>query len=54
MVNYLNNIENKRIKHLRTLEMNKITQDRRSIFKQTFKYAKEYHITCGFDMEALQ
>ena len=49
VANYLNNSEDKRIKHARTLEMNEITQDRRSIFKQAVKYAKEYNITCSFD-----
>ena len=49
MANYLSNSEDKRIKHARTLEMNKITRDRRSIFKQAVKYAKEYNITCSFD-----
>ena len=29
VANYLNNSEDKRAKHARTLEMNKITQDRR-------------------------
>ena len=49
MAYYLNNSKDKRIKHARTLEMNKITQDRRSIFKHAVKYAKKYNITCNFD-----
>ena len=37
MPNYLNNSDDKRIKCARTLEMNRITQGRRSIFKQETK-----------------
>ena len=29
--------------------MNRITQGRRSIFKQASKYAAEYNIVCNFD-----
>ena len=47
--NYLNNSDDKRIKCARTLEMNRITQGRRSIFKQATKYAAEYNIICNFD-----
>ena len=49
MANYLNNSDGKRIKCARTLEMNRITQGRRSIFKQATKYAAEYDIICTFD-----
>ena len=49
MANYLNNSDDKRIKYARTLEMNRITQGRRSIFKQATKYAAEYNIICNFD-----
>ena len=49
MANYLNNSDDKRIKCARTLEMNRITQGRRSIFKQATKYAAEYNIICNFD-----
>ena len=46
--NYLNNSDDKRIKYARTLEMNRITQGRRSIFKKATKYAAEYNISCGY------
>ena len=49
MANYLNNSDDKRIKYARTLEMNRITTGRRSIFKQATKYAAEYNIICNFD-----
>ena len=49
MANYLNNSDDKRIKYARTLEMNRITQGRRSIFKKATKYAAEYNIICNFD-----
>ena len=43
MANYPNNSDVKRVKCPRTLEMNRITQGRRSIFKQTTKYVAEYN-----------
>lgn len=49
MANYLNNSDDKRIKYARTLEMNKTTQGRRSIFKQATEYAAEDNIICNFD-----
>ena len=49
MANYLNNSDDKRIKCARTLEMNRITQGRRSILKQATEYAAEYYIICNFD-----
>ena len=50
MDNYLNNKEDRRIKHARTLGMHRITQGRKSIFKQVTKYAAEYNIKCIFDV----
>ena len=52
MANYLNNSEDKRIKQVRDLEFNKTSHDRRSIFKQAEKFAKEYDITCNFEDSA--
>ena len=49
MANYLNNSDDKRIKYARTLEMNRITQGRVSIFKHASKYAAEYKVVCNFD-----
>ena len=48
MANYLKNSDDKRIKYARTLEMNRITQGRKSIFKKATKYAAEYNISCNF------
>lgn len=44
-----NNSHGKRIKYATTLEMNRIAQRRRSIFKQATKNAAEYNIICNFD-----
>ena len=44
-----NNSHGKRIKYAATLEMNRIAQRRRSIFKQATKNAAEYNIICKFD-----
>ena len=41
--------DDKRIKYTRTLEMNRITKGRKSIFKKATKYAAEYNIICNFD-----
>ena len=49
MTNYLNNSDDKRIKYARTLEMNRITQGRKSKFKKATKYAVKYNIICNFD-----
>ena len=49
MANYLNNSDDKRIRCARMLEMNRITQGRRSIFKRATKYAAEYNIICNSD-----
>ena len=49
MANSQNNSDDNIIKYARTLEMNRITQGRKSIFKKATKYAAEYNIMCNFD-----
>ena len=44
-----NNSHGKRIKYATTLDMNRIAQRTRSIFKQATKNAAEYNIICNFD-----
>ena len=49
MANYLNNSDDKIIKYARPVKTNRITQGRRSIFKQASIHAAEYNIVCNFD-----